>query len=359
MFFTNPEYYFFLFKLLLVFFAGGLVVAGAIQKFFNKADYVDKSLVILLGIGFSPFLIALLVYYCLLIIPNQADALYLAITYGCFVAIGLITRKEIAGLLIGVKSTLAFFFKTKKILFLGAILMSMCFIFGWSFYLSSKHLTEHDVLEYAVQGKVFYESKLIGYSAHRYDPISGFYYVGLHGFSFPLQATNERMLNAIFGFQGDLLFKSFNSLYGILILAGLFIYSLKRNGFIFAASLGLSLTLSYGFFETIMKYHIDNFRIFYFMASIFLITVYLKKTDLRILVLTSIFLAAQANSHSLGCMLAILELLILFLLVNKSLLIKVKEFGIAAIVFLIFGALHYVLDVLIGTGWIFQEVKFY
>lgn len=359
MFFKDPSYYLFVLKLAIVFLAGGIIMAGMFQRLLNRTNSISSSLIILLGIGFSPFWISLVLYFSFLLLPGQSDVIYLFLIYGGFLAMGVYAKKQIAILLNCIRTQIGIIFKKHPFIFTLGI-FSVLFVFtGWSYYITSKKLTEHDVLEYAVQGKIFYETKLISYSAHRIDAVSGFYYVGLHGFSFPLQATNERLLNTMLQTNTDLLFRSLNSIYGLLILFGLFVFGLKRNGKWFSLIFALGLLMSYGFFETIMKYHIDNFRIFFFLAAIFLAFSYLKNNDFKLLLFTAVFLGAQANAHSLGCLLAIVIIGVLFLFSVTPFLIRIKHFALFSIVFLIGGAFHYLLDVYMGTGWIFQEVKFY
>lgn len=359
MFLKSPEYYLFLVKLLLVFFAGGLVIAGMIQKRFNVSGFISRSIVVLLGVGFAPYWIATILYYSLLILPGNSDMLYLFLAYGSLIAMGVYARKSIVELLCYIADIFSHWRKNHLLLTIGGIGVFIMFLLGWSWYISSKSLTEHDVLEYAVQGKVFYTTKVIGYSAHRLDELSGFYYVGLHGFSFPLQATNERLLNGIFHANSDYYFRALNSIYGMLILVGLFLFSLRRNGIWFALIFTFGLVISYGFFETIMKYHIDNFRIFFFLGTLYLSWNYLRTGTFNQLILVTIFLSAQANAHSLGCLLAIMFLGILFVFSETPIIERIKQFALVAVIFLLFGGLHYILDLTIGTGWIFQEVKFY
>lgn len=359
MFLKDPDYYLFVLKLVIVFLTGGIILAGMFQRMFNRTNSISPSFIILLGVGFSPFWIALVLYYSFLLLPGQSDAIYLLLVYAGLLSMGVYAKKNIAILLYYVKTQIGTIFKKHPILFVMGILSVLFVLTGWSYYINSKQLTEHDVLEYAVQGKVFYETKLISYSAHRIDAASGFYYVGLHGFSYPLQATNERLLNTMLQTNTDLLFRSLNSIYGLFILAGLFIFGLKRNGLWFSLFFALGLMMSYGFFETIMKYHIDNFRIFFFLAALFLAFNYLKSNDFKLLLFTAVFLGAQANAHSLGCLLAIVIVGILFLFSTTPILPRVRQFALFTVVFLLCGALHYLLDVSIGTGWIFQEVKFY
>lgn len=359
MFFKDPEYYLFLLKLAIVFIAGGIIIAGMFHRLFNQSNVVSQSLLILMGIGFSPVWIALILYYSFLIISGHGDTLYIILVYGSFIGMGIYGKKQIGLLLNYLRAKINSLFKSFPFLFILATLFLLFIFTGWSYYITHKNLTEHDVLEYAVQGKVFYETKLISYSAHRIDATSGFYYVGLHGFSFPLQATNERILNSIFQTNTDWFFRSLNSIYGLLILFGLFLFGYKRNGLWFSLLFVGGLLLSYGFFETIMKYHIDNFRIFFLLATLFLGLKYLKSGDFKLLLFTAIFLGAQANAHSLGCLLAIIFIGILFLFSATPIFQRIKHFLILGVFFLVFGGLHYVLDVTIGTGWIFQEVKFY
>ncbi|MBK8949151.1 MAG: hypothetical protein IPM68_09940 [Flavobacteriales bacterium] len=58
---------------------------------------------------------------------------------------------------------------------------------------------DHDVLEYGVQGRWFLDTLEATYQRLRFDAVSGFYYVGLHGFSFPLLFTWEGLWERLTG----------------------------------------------------------------------------------------------------------------------------------------------------------------
>jgi len=357
--FKQIEFYLFLLELFFCFKLGGLIIAAFIDKYLNNDKKLKLFYILILGAGFSPFLIGTLLYYLLWLLPYKSDYFYLLVIATTYLSIFISAYKSFFSIVFQLKNIVFEFFKSQKILSIITIGAALFFFVGWSYYIRTKLLTEHDTLEYAVQGKTFYEDKLIEYEKFRFDEKNGFFYVGLHGFSFPLLATFERMTNHLFGYEKDYFFRSLNSIFGMLMLFALFIYSLEKKNLLFALFVCLALALTYGFFETIMKYHIDNFRIFYLLCSTFLMFQLFEKFSTKTLILFSVFLGAQANAHSLGFMLSIIQLATVFLFLDGNIANRFKNTFSIFILMLLFGGSHYLIDIFAGTGWIFQGVKFY
>jgi hypothetical protein len=357
-FLTDPNYYFFLLKIFISFLLGGIVIAACIQKVLSKNERLGKNPMIslVIGIGLSPYTIALLLNYLLWLIGGKSDLFYFLSIITVFVLLALWAKDALAGLLLELKSRVASI--NKFFLLVGGIGIAL-FLVGWSFYINIKELTEHDTLEYAVQGKIFYETKSLAYNAHNYDQASGFYYVGLHGYTFPLLASWERILNSIFGIQSDLFFRSINSLYGILILLSGFLLALRISSSRLAWIFIIALTFTYGFYETIFKYHIDLYRIFFLNWSLLGLILLIRKPTFQMVLILGLLMGAQANAHSLGALLYILQMGVVFLFLPLNIPLRLKYTASLLLVSLLFGSLHYILDVIWGTGWIFQEIKFY
>lgn len=357
-FITDPSYYYFLLVLILSFPIGGLIIGSAVQKILsNLKDGPNEPLFnLLLGMGLSPFFIALLLNYFLWIIPAQGDGIYLTIILLCYTIIAWDSRAQMRLILQSIQAKW-FDLRPKRRLLLAGF--GVFFLLAWSVYLNYKGLTEHDTLEYAVQGKMFYETKHVSYDSHNYDPESGFYYVGLHGYTFPLLASWERIWNGLAGVQSDFFFRSINSIYGILILLSLSFVVYKASSKRTALFFLFGLIFSYGFFETILKYHIDLYRIFFLSLSLIGMYFLVRKPSMPLAIILGIFLGAQANAHSLGALLYIIQVGVIFLFLPLNFQKKLKfTFSLLA-VSLLFGSIHYVFDVIWGTGWIFQEIKFY
>ena len=357
-FITEFEFYLFLLKLIFSFLLGGLIIASGLQFILKKDRQLvqDPILLLIAGIGLSPYLIGILLNYLLWIVPERTDSFYFISILLCFLVLFLLFRKEISPLISGVLEIIS---KINRRLILLASLGLVVVGLGWSFYITKKAITEHDTLEYAVQGKIFYETKTVTYDDHNFDEGSGFYYVGLHGYSFPLIASWERIGNSILKSDSDYLFRSINSLYGILILLSIVFFAYRKSGIEVAIALLIALPFAYGFFETIFKYHIDFYRIFFLNYSILGMILLIKRPSTPLLIALGIFLGAQANAHSLGALLYLIQLFVIFLFLPLNLFSRLKySIGLLSIS-LFFGSLHYLLDVVWGTGWIFQEIKFY
>lgn len=348
-----------LFLLFLTFVVGGIIISACFIQFTKKSAILSFPQILLLGVGISPYFTAILLYYLFLLLPNRSDGFYLIFIYSTYFILALVSFSSIKHLLKEISSRIKNIFIRNRLIFISGIIFFAFVFAGWSYYIKSKSLTEHDTLEYAVQGKIFYEDKTISYETHRYDEDNGFYYVGLHGLSFPLLATFERMNNSFLGSEKDYFFRSLNSIFGLFILLGIFLYSLHAKNIFFAIIMCIGLFFTYGFFETIMKYHIDNYRVFYLLCSIILMQKYIENNSFSTLFIFALFLSAQANAHSLGFMLAIIQIGILFLFIEGNIITKLKKTSQITSFMLIFGGIHYLIDIFSGTGWIFQDIKFY
>lgn len=239
------------------------------------------------------------------------------------------------------------------------IILFTIFLLSWLYYTSTKIWYEHDKFEYAVQGKIFYEQKIIHYDLHRYDKNSGFYYVGLHGFSYLLLSTLERMTNSILD-SGDYFFRSIDYIYGILVLLIFFIYSYEKTNLAYAFIITLSLLYTIGFFEILTRYYIDDFKIFFIISTIYLLVycfTYLK--DKNCLNIFALFLGAQSNAHSIGFILAGILLFSLFLFLPFTFKERIKIVFYLFILMIFYGGLHYLLDIIWGTRWVLDKEILY
>lgn len=358
-FLTNIDLYKFLFLLVTTVAIGGLILASFFSKYLNRHKTISENQLVLMSMGLSPFFVTVILYYLFFFLPGKGDGFYLSVIVLVYGVIVTIAFSELKGIIKSRSNLLIRHIKANKIISTVLIIGFVLVCCGWTYYITSKSLTEHDTLEYAVQGKVFYEEKNMEYKAHRYDEKSGFYYVGLHGLSFPLLATYERVSNAFLNSDKDYFFRSLNSVYGLFILLILFLFSRKVKNLIFALSVTVGLFFTYGFFETVMKYHIDHYRVFFLLISIVLLVELVKNYSRELLILFSLFLAAQANAHSLGFLLSFIQLGVLFLFLKGGLVDRIKSMSIACVIVVLFGALHYFIDIFWGTGWLFQDIKFY
>lgn len=229
-------------------------------------------------------------------------------------------------------------------------------------YCSKKTLTEFDYIEYGVQGKIFYLSKSIKYRSELYDPVSGFYFVGLHGYAFPLYKTLNLFFNNLFRLNSDLIFKAISSLYSCFIIFSLYT-GLKSFDEKKAWMPVLLLVLSPGFLVVSLRFHIDTYRLFFTLISFLLFYISVLKPDNKYLLsLFGLILGFNSFAHSIGFIISVISLMVfcVFVFCKKDMqLSKVTACIVPISLFLLSGGLHYLLDIVIGTGWIFKSINFY
>ncbi len=346
---------------------GGMAFFAIITKLNKDRDNSKINFIYALGMG--PVIATLLLYYLLLIIPHQQNWFYLLVITVFFTGLTLINKKSIPHFLKNISWTISqflnlirlkkglkhYFLQTNNI---AIILLSPIIAYG-CFNILLAQIPGHDVLEYLVQGEYFFNQKAIIYQSQNYNPVNGFYYVGLHGWSFPLQTTLEKLFDAVTFYGYDLYFRTLTLWYGILIIAVVYYFTKKHTSLFFAIAASLILVFTKGFFNAITSFHIDSYRIFLFTLSIIFILKYIKTPHINTLILLSIFAGSSAFTHSLSVLVAIFIGLTLFLFYQENFYNRLKSSIIYTFLILLFGGVHYIIDVFYGTGWIFNELDFY
>lgn len=238
------------------------------------------------------------------------------------------------------------------------LLGSAFLMFIAAVFLTNKPLTDHDVLEYGIQGRIFLRDLAIVYQQHHHDPVSGFYYVGLHGHSFPLLFTWEGLTSGFVGLRSDLWVRSITMWYGWLLIA--FLWSILRRMDRWVAVAGsIAIAVPVGFLFLLTIYHLDSYRIFFFSAALAAFVALLQAPSRDRLLLWAVLCGAQAFIHSVGAILAGALWLVLLFFLPFAWGKRLKWMLGAAAVMLVTGAIHYVADVFLGTGWIFQDIIWY
>lgn len=343
---------------LLVFLLTQVVFGGIVGAFLVRvmapARLPEWALVVL-GVGLAPCLVSLVLYYLLWCwpgLPHQAVLLAVLAVFAVLARVagrGWGCYRRLArklGDLAGDRSMWPYALCTAGFMVFSLML------------LLAKGLTEHDILEYGTQGQIFLRDMAIHYQRHHYDAATGFYYVALHGFSFPLLFTWEGLLAGHAAQLEDPWVRALTPFYAwlcVTLLWGL----VRRWGRWLAVWLALALGGSMGFFFLATVYHLDSIRIFLFIAAATLFAAVVHRPHARSVVLLAWVCAAGAGFHSLGAIIGVMfGGLLLFLLPGG----KKARAGATLVffsVFLLAGGIHYVMDVLFGTGWIFKEIVWY
>ncbi|MCI5058597.1 MAG: hypothetical protein MRY83_20970 [Flavobacteriales bacterium] len=301
--------------------------------------------------------------------------LYLLIPFCFFTTIGLFGRKNFTSILGYIKDKLSLrtsesmkiqiqskdkkfsveFDVIKTIIFLTL----GYFIYQWFGMLFSRAIVGHDMLEYAIQAKYFADQKVIEYVQNRFHPQNNFFYVGLHGFAYPLLGSWEFLVADTLNLNSsDFYFRSATGYYGFL-LGLLQFYWLKKVSQKLAIIGSILLFLTLGILLSITDYHIDMFRIFMISASMSLLAQSVKNKNSLEIVALGLFLGAQAFIHSLGVFIACFVVFSFLLFYPESISVKIRKTALITALVMAAGGIHYVVDVLFGTGWIFQEIIYY
>lgn len=220
--------------------------------------------------------------------------------------------------------------------------------------LTFKPLADHDILEYGTQGRIFLRDMAVHYERHHYDPISGFYYVGLHGFSFPLLFTWE----GLFGPTTDIWVRSMTPWYVWLLVA--LIWSTMRSVGPWAPLWTLALmgsTLAFIYMDLI--YHVDPLRVFFFTASMLLFVQLIQTPSIATALVLGVLLGAHAHLHSLGMILGCLMCGVLLVVNWASIASRIRWVLVAGVPFMLAGGAHYIVDMLYGTGWLLKDITWF
>jgi hypothetical protein len=91
------------------------------------------------------------------------------------------------------------------------------------------------------------------------------------------------------------------------------------------------------------------------MFSLYLLGIFLQQRNFRMAILLGALFGLTANIHSLNALIIIFSIGALFLFLPEKLSKKFFYTGTVFGAFLLFGGLHYFIDLTIGTGWILGQ----
>lgn len=347
----------------IIYFWGSIAVIGIIYHLFSKISGIKKIDYLAVSLLVSPTFISVILYYLLLLLPNQASSFYIFFIVGLLLFMIFANQKKIRQLQLFNFSSFSFTNIRATIKNHGEInfvLMVYLFLITLLLIINSS-VNDHDWYEYGALGKNFYNGLKVGYDQVRYYPQNGFYFIGLHGFAVPLFKTFEALCNDIFNYKSDLYFRSISYIQNYILFFWIII-RLSNKSALAAFIFIIILVFNVQAFSTIYALNsIDPIRISLIMVVLF--TLYITQGDMyKIAPMIFGFLsgiAAFVHSLSMLMMLGMLGLIIIFNMIKYK---NLQSFTFACKLLLFFfasGVLHYILDLTIGTGWIFQNIKFY
>jgi hypothetical protein len=340
------------------------------EKSFNKYSNLE---LLLYSLGLGPVFTVLILYFLLMLTPGHSDLFYLLLVSMVYLLLLLWGRKSVSLLLAEIKSyskssfsreRYRTFFSLKKIEHATYILLLVILLTGFLIlYLNNTlqtPLEAHDILVYGNIGKIYYQEKAVTYSKNIYNKKNGFFFSGSPRPSFSLLLTWEMILNGCFrpkersekpqDMSFDIYFRSTSAYYGLLILFLFFFWLHRKNKYL--ALLGVLVLLSgLRFFLMLVNYHMDSYRIFFLLLSWIFLAYSIKNRDHFSLFLLGVFSGFTAFTHLIGVAVAIINCFALFIFLEKPLKERVIKTAVLSLLVLVFGGIHYLLDVLYGAKW--------
>lgn len=333
---------------------GAVVAAFLLGR--NKQLQLPEWPLVIVGFGLGPYAVTVVLYYALSLWHGVPGPVLLMLPWLGMAGLAIAARDGWRRLGAKVAALPALLWHDKGLwpFLAGTLFLLVVAIL----FLLNKPLVDHDVLEYGVQGRIFLREKAIVYQRFMHDAASGFYYVGLHGHSFPLLFTWEGLHSTWLASPGDMWVRSITMWYAWLLIA--FCWSLMRRvDRWMAVAGGISLTAPIGFLFLMTIYHLDSYRIFFFTLALAGFVAVLQQPARERLLLFAVLAGAQAFIHSVGAILAGVMVAVLLFTVPLPIMPRLRWLIRAVVVMLLVGAVHYVVDVFMGTGWIFQDIIWY
>ncbi|MFN4234536.1 MAG: hypothetical protein ACK4IK_06995 [Bacteroidia bacterium] len=330
----------FLLKFLL-FFIIPLIPGYYLFAFVFKEEH-NPAKAIVYSIGFVPVFNLLIFYYLLLLLPGLPILFYVLAPL-LFISLLFLFIPE--------KNKKKLQLPNSSLSYLGILIFSIVISY---IYAQAKPVSEHDTLEYALQGRHFFNTRSVYYTSYPFHAENGFYYVGLHGFAFPLIYTWELMFNQLIGSDSIILFKFINPFYATLLL-GLVYEEVKIVGKKYAFWAVLVLLFTTGFIFNALQFHLEMLRQYLFLAFAASFIKALKNNSIKNILLFSVIAGLQSTVHSIGAIASAIAIVILMAYAIFQKTDKKYIHAIYSVIALVlFGWIHYILDILIGTGWILK-----
>jgi hypothetical protein len=305
---------------------------------------------VILSLGIAPLLMSGILYFLLLLLPNQSTIIYFAISLGLLISFNLYLKKKHQIALNRFYFKSLSFNRTDKTI---TILMLSFFLLSLA-YSAWRPLSEHDTFEYMFLGKQLALKKQLLISNYRFDENSGSFFVGLHGLLYPLLYTWQVFLNQIMHVDSEWWFKSLSGFYSVLFIAAFIGYLKIINHRLVLFGLCLLFT-SYATVFSMLQFHLEMIRLFLFVIVLYVIVSFIKN-PIKQLSMLGLLLGIQAGIHFIGLVISLLAFVLVFFFMQQSFVKRTKILGMQFIIFLFAGALHYLLEYLLGDGYWWQKI---
>ncbi len=306
-----------------------------------------KPFFVLAAFGIGPLVPSLLLYYLFLLVPGRPVLFYLINVFLVLAMLYVTVRVSPRDILAAIKTT---FVNDYGRLVRWALMVAIAvFCVVWLCLVVETPIIRHDVFEYATLAKLFARDRKIVYSEHLFDPVTQFYYVGRHGFFFPLIASWERLVNSALHIDSDLFFKSISGYYLLLIVLGqLLVFHKKRP--LLALFVPMNTLLVTALVSNLVYFHLDTVRLFFIGLCTLFVYYFMYTKSPPILYLLGVCLGLGLNIHATALMFAAVMFPIVVFIPQGFLAEKLKRALALGGLIIMFGGIHYILDLFIGRG---------
>jgi hypothetical protein len=210
-------------------------------------------------------------------------------------------------------------------------------------------LRDYDILDYAISGGMLFDDKsLRPIWTETFSP-RGYLYKILHAPSFSLLFTWEQITNTLWQIKSDLYFKSISVYYALLILLVQYYWVAKQNKALAIVS-SIALLSGLSFYKSLLRPHIDTYRIFFIAMSYIWLAYSVKNPRLLAVLLFGIFSGFAAFTHRIGLIVALLNCFVFCVMLECSVRKRLALGGAVLSLILIFGGGHYSIDLFLGQG---------
>lgn len=346
--------FFFLIKFLLTAVLFSLVIGMALVKW-NMKNTMEQRLsnleLVAYSLGLGPVVTVLMLYYLLMLLPGMGNLFYFLFIMAVYAGLAVWARESFLIIIDEIKTTL------KKGIHFTVIIIAVLIAAFLVMYLSNTLQTPlegHDILVHGNIGKYYFAEKDLSYRDYIHNEQNGFFYRGSPKPAVSLLLTWELILNHVISepsqSRQDLYFRSISAYYGLLILLLCYRLLYRQNKYL--ALVGVVVLLSgLQFFLGLVHYHLDSYRVYFFLLSWVFLVYSLEKPNRFPVILLGLFSGLAAFTHLLGAAAAVLNLSALFIFYKGSFKNRVINALIVAAAIIVSGGIHYILEIFIGASW--------
>ena len=338
------------------------ILYSFIMSLNQEREFCGKEL-LLYSLGLGPIFTALILYYSFLLVPYHSNLFYSMFVLLVYSIIAILSKEYWVGLIFNLKhykliALIKEYIPCKVVDILLLVSISVPVLYYFSIYFTSiihQPLRDFDILDYAISGEMLFTDKsLQPIWIQDFSP-RGYAYKILHAPSFSLLFAWELILNSFWQIKSDLYFKSISVYYAGLLLLVHYYWVAKQNKYVAIVS-SIALVSCLFFFKTLLRPHIDSYRVFFVTMSFIWLAYSVKKPSLFAILLFGVFSGCSAFSHRIGLVLAIINLSVFGLMVRVTLMRRVVFVGVVLCVICLFGGGHYLIDLYFGKGqWLLKK----